>query len=136
MLMVSGFDRYYQVARCFRDEDLRADRQPEFTQLDMEVSFMDSEAIMGLMEDLVAALFAQVGQAGGATAQRSAAQRKNRYFHGQLCAILKCGMKSMVSSILYGKILAAMHAYSTCCPLPAPSPPRWWASAWRGPSGG
>ncbi|PRW57769.1 aspartate--tRNA ligase [Chlorella sorokiniana] len=60
MLMVSGFDRYYQIARCFRDEDLRADRQPEFTQLDMEMSWMDREAIMGLMEDMVAQLFKQV----------------------------------------------------------------------------
>ena len=62
LLMVAGFERYYQVARCFRDEDLRADRQPEFTQLDVEVSFMDEDGIIHLMEGMIRELFRNVLQ--------------------------------------------------------------------------
>ncbi len=60
ILMVAGMDRYYQVVRCFRDEDLRADRQPEFTQLDIETSFMNEDEIMTIMEEMIRKLFAKV----------------------------------------------------------------------------
>ncbi len=60
LLMMSGLDRYYQIARCFRDEDLRADRQPEFTQLDIEVSFMTEDELMGVMETMIRQLFREI----------------------------------------------------------------------------
>src|SRR6185437_5013934 len=61
LLMVAGMERYYQIARCYRDEDFRADRQPEFTQLDMEMSFVDAEDIIAISEEILSAVWALIG---------------------------------------------------------------------------
>ncbi len=80
LLMISGFDRYYQIARCFRDEDLRADRQPEFTQIDIETSFLDEDGIMLLTENMLCRLFQEIlGVHPGELPHLSYAEAMQRY---------------------------------------------------------
>jgi aspartyl-tRNA synthetase len=80
LLMVSGVDRYYQIAKCFRDEDLRADRQPEFTQVDLEMSYMDENAIMTMMEGAIASMFKELLDVDlGAFPRMPYAEAMNKY---------------------------------------------------------
>jgi len=80
LLMVSGVDRYYQIAKCFRDEDLRADRQPEFTQIDVECSFMEEAQLMGMMESLASSMFKELMDIDlGSFPQMTYAEAMNRY---------------------------------------------------------
>ena len=101
LLMMSGMDRYYQIVRCFRDEDLRADRQPEFTQLDIETSFMDEEGIMGMMETMMRGLFSEVldAEVDAAFPRMSWAEAMERYGSDKPDLRIKLELKT-VSDVL------------------------------------
>ena len=92
LLMISGMDRYFQIVRCFRDEDLRADRQPEFTQVDVEVSFATPDLIFGLIESLMRELFAAVGLPGVEAPFRRLPYAEALARYGSDKPDLRCGM--------------------------------------------
>ncbi|MCL2756490.1 MAG: aspartate--tRNA ligase [Coriobacteriia bacterium] len=123
LLMVGGIERYYQIARCFRDEDLRADRQPEFTQLDIEMSFIDQEDILGLMEEVLSEVLAKVGVVFPApllrmpyaeAMRRFGNDRPDIRFGLELVDISKevagCGFKVFAAAVETGGVVKAINA--------------------------
>ena len=123
LLMMGGIERYYQIARCFRDEDLRADRQPEFTQLDIEMSFIGQDDVMGLMEDVMVEVLATVGvEASFPLLRMSYRESMERYgndrpdtrFGLELVDISKMveksGFKVFASAVEAGGVVKAINA--------------------------
>lgn len=124
LLMVSGFDRYYQIVRCFRDEDLRADRQPEFTQIDLEMSFVGEDDVMAVAEGLVAAVFRNAGmpEVSLPFERMSYAEAVGRYgldrpdirFGLELCDIsdivANSGFKLFADAVKKGGVVKAINA--------------------------
>ena len=124
LLMISGFDRYYQIVHCFRDEDLRADRQPEFTQIDMEMSFVGEEDIMAVAEGLIASVFREVGRAAPSPpfARMTYQEAMDRYgldrpdtrFGLELCDIshivAESGFNLFSNTVKKGGIVKALNA--------------------------
>lgn len=123
LLMISGFEKYYQIVRCFRDEDLRADRQPEFTQIDLEMSFAGEEEIMAVSEELISEIFRAVLGAGVKTPfermgyneamERYGLDRPDIRFGLELCNIsdivADCGFKVFSDAVKKGGIVKALN---------------------------
>jgi len=123
LLMMGGIERYYQIARCFRDEDLRADRQPEFTQLDIEMSFVDADDIMGLTEDVMAEVLSAIGVAQSFPLQRMTYEESMRRFGNDRpdirfglelvdisSIVAGCGFKVFASAVEAGGVVKAINA--------------------------
>ena len=123
MLMVSGIERYYQIARCFRDEDLRADRQPEFTQVDIEMSFITQEDILTMMEDVLSEVLAQAGVEHAFPLQRMqyseamerfGCDRPDIRFGMELVNVSEivrdCGFKVFSGAVAGGGVVKALNA--------------------------
>lgn len=121
LLMISGFDRYMQIARCFRDEDLRADRQPEFTQIDVEMSFVDSEDVMSINEAFIKKLLKEtlnvdVGLplkriAYSEAMERYGSDKPDTRFELELInvgdLVMDCGFKVFTDALLNGRAACA-----------------------------
>ena len=123
LLMMGGIERYYQIARCFRDEDLRADRQPEFTQLDVEMSFIGADDVMGLTEDVMAEVLAAVDVTHDFPLQRMSYDESMRRFGNDRpdirfglelvdisSIIAGCGFKVFASAVAAGGVVKAINA--------------------------
>ena len=100
ILMIAGTDRYFQIMRCFRDEDLRADRQPEFTQVDVEMSFATQELIYGLIEPLIQRIFKEIGRDVATPVPAHAVRRGDREVRlGQAGPALRAGDRRPVRGV-------------------------------------
>lgn len=123
LLMIGGVERYYQVARCFRDEDLRADRQPEFTQIDIEMSFVEQDDILALAEDLISAILESVGETHTfplprmpwqEAMERYGCDRPDTRFGMELVdltdIVRNCGFKVFANAIKAGGVVKAINA--------------------------